>query len=491
MSFEEEVASDLAYGFRRHADFYLHTYKEWGEKDRAAWRSLVIDHEQTFGRRRIDESAHLRLAEYLDAHPSAVPYVQRFLEIAKENDSTLVMSTDGKEKTRGQDESRQAAQLLTRGLDKAEGAFLVAVVLGVCNEIFPHDPAKALRIAEVAGFPAELLSLHGEALLAGRENAESVGEAIREERSPTAGPVPGSASDQGAEEGEAISAERSSSPRQAPVPGIGEIIHRAADGDWARGLYTLETRIFTPGDDRGFATAPDASARLRASATLSPGTAGASEVRTQSDMSQDRAAERGTPNTGKSQPAGTIESRRIGDGTAAGVGADYHVNLVASQPGVSALQGMNTQAQVSLLRQPGLLTVTMTFYGTGTSANEWTLRDSSGKAVFLGGHMPTGTTDVSAKDKPGADQPIGKLNMLLGVDQRGRFTNLLNADFKDGNGKVVAAETNRSIDEWNHAITKAITPANMPHPERGQVDREASAAKQPQATEHAKDGMER
>jgi hypothetical protein len=492
MSFEEEVASDLAYGFRRHADFYLNTYKELEEKDRAAWRSRVIKNEQTFGLRRIDDSADLRMAEYLDAHPTAVPHIRRFLEIAKENASLKVMSPDGKQETRGQAELREAALLITRGLDKAEGPFFVAVVLGAFNEIFPNDPAKALRWAEVVGFPAELLSLHGEARWAGRENAESIGEAIRAERSPTAGPMPGSASDQGAEEKEDISAERSSSPREAPVPGIGEIIRRNADGDWARGLYTLETRIFTPGDNRGFATAPDASARLHASATLSPGTAGASEVRTHSDMSQERAAEPGKRSTGKGEPVGTIETRRIGDGTAdKGTGADYHVSLVASKPGVSGLEGMNTQAQVSLLRQPGLLTVTMTLYGTGSSANEWTLRDSSGKAVFLAGHMPAGATNVSAKDKSGAELSTGSLTMLLGVDQHGRFTGILGAEFKDGKGKVLAAEANRGIDQWNQGLAKALTPANMPAPERGQADREASAAKQRQAIEHAKEGTER
>lgn len=105
--------------------------------------------------------------------------------------------------------------------------------------------------------------------------------------------------------------------------------------------------------------------------------------------------------------------------------------------------------------------------------------------------MPGEAKDVAGKDKPGLEQPTGKLNMLLAVDQQGKFTSLLGADFKDGNGKVLAAETKLGIDEWNKKITKTLTPANMRSPERGLNDQEVSAAKQRQAAEHAAGGMER
>jgi hypothetical protein len=81
--------------------------------------------------------------------------------------------------------------------------------------------------------------------------------------------------------------------------------------------------------------------------------------------------------------------------------------------------------------------------------------------------------------------------MTIAVDQHGRFTGLVGAELTAGDGRVVATETNRGIDEWNHVIANALTPAKMPSPEREQVDREAPAAKQHQATKPAGKTMER
>src|SRR5262249_33220048 len=125
----------------------------------------------------IGGSAQLRVIEYLDAHPSMQLAVERYLEAIDRDSKTLVITSDGRQQTRGEERAQEAASVAQGQITNLTGNTIGAAIQGIANEIC-DDPAAALRYAQPFVTISEWFVLRFEAREAGEEKARAVGEDV-------------------------------------------------------------------------------------------------------------------------------------------------------------------------------------------------------------------------------------------------------------------------------------------------------------------------
>ena len=111
------------------------------------------------------------------------------------------------------------------------------------------------------------------------------------------------------------------------------------------------------------------------------------------------------------------------------------------------------------------LTIDAKLSGDRFPAQEAVIRDSSGSAIFLGGHMPTNKNEVYTKLFGNSDRPITTLHMTVQVDNAGNFVRINSAELKDPSGNTICrldAGLDQSgkpnIETWNQQAMNALTP---------------------------------
>ena len=201
----------------------------------------------------------------------------------------------------------------------------------------------------------------------------------------------------------------------------------------------------------------EGSSLTKADVTISPGTAGAGHVRTQS-------------NDAAAQPEAKLEIRE------GGRGATYDLQLaVPSQTGATT----DARAQVTIAQQSGSITVLAVFSGDKSAAQEIVLRDAAGTGIFLGGHMPSRGDGMSAATGQNTERHGGTLMLTAGVNNTGEFDGSISAVLKTPDGKVISQFDSKpgphskdvpavqpDVWTWNHTTMTNLTPPNMPAPEQ-------------------------
>ena len=236
-------------------------------------------------------------------------------------------------------------------------------------------------------------------------------------------------------------------------------------------IFTLESRCFVPvakfgggfaGDRRGFSTTADASSRIHATAIIAPSTGLASDIRKYSDTTYGPPLLVMPTAAANGQPAATISAEKRSDGTSL-----FQMHVSGDNPMMMGVApDIDNHAAVTTTYQSnGILRVTANFTGDKFPASEWTLRDASGQAVFLGGHMPTHMMEVFTKLWGDAQRPTGTVELAIQLNDKGNFEKVVGAEFKTADGTVIAKAQDVSVVGWNQAITSAITPPGMPAPD--------------------------
>jgi hypothetical protein len=164
MFFEDDVKESVKAGLEGHLRFYVDTYlyEKNTDKDRADYRGHIINQEQSLLARSPDDSARLRVIEYLDSHPHEKQQAIDYVGVLHRAETMPTMSS-------AQPHS-EAGAVLQEQLHRLEGGFLIAVVQGVYNEYF-HDPAVALDKAGLAVTIVGLVETAAEAKAVGIESA--------------------------------------------------------------------------------------------------------------------------------------------------------------------------------------------------------------------------------------------------------------------------------------------------------------------------------
>ena len=171
MFFENDVKESLNAGLEGHLRFYVDTYlyDKNTEKDRADYRAHIINQEQSLLLRSADDSARLKVIEYLDSHPLAKQHAVDYVSALHRAETMPSISS-------GHAHGGDAGAVLQEQLHRLEGGFLVALVQGIYNEHY-HDLAVALDKAGPATTIAGMVEAHGEAMHGGIESARRFEEA--------------------------------------------------------------------------------------------------------------------------------------------------------------------------------------------------------------------------------------------------------------------------------------------------------------------------
>jgi hypothetical protein len=251
---------------------------------------------------------------------------------------------------------------------------------------------------------------------------------------------------------------------------------RQDPGAVPKALFSLEVRTFQPCPgttenpvaDRPFDVAKGAGSEVRAVVTICPTTATAGKVMIQTSQALDRAA-RGLGTPAPAGPAATIEVKKGNDGST--------YTLGISRPGAASggNPGTDAQARLTISSTPGSITISGTFGCNASPAHQMVLRDTSGQAVFLAGHMPTKDGHAFHPGTKGVDRPSNVIRMTLGVDAAGRFDGRVTAEIKGAKGHVISRTeggpdlpAKSHLVAWNHMVIKTLTPPQMPEPHPAQ-----------------------
>jgi hypothetical protein len=160
MLFENDVKESLKAGLEGHLRYYVDTYLKDTEKDRAGYRGHIIEQEQSFLMRSPDESARLRVIEYLDSHPLAKEYAIAYVGALHRTETMPSISS-------GQAHGHDPLQ---EQLHRLEGGPLSALVQFIYNEHY-HDLNVALDKAGLATTVAGMVEAHCDAQAGGVESA--------------------------------------------------------------------------------------------------------------------------------------------------------------------------------------------------------------------------------------------------------------------------------------------------------------------------------
>lgn len=161
-------------------------------------------------------------------------------------------------------------------------------------------------------------------------------------------------------------------------------------------------------------------------------------------------------------------------------GSVFQVEAHARNPLVYGAPDLDIEARVTITNEmPRVIDVKAQFGSDGFPASEWTLRDASGKAIFLSGFMPDSPLQVFTRIYGPADTVTGTLTMQILLDYDGNFVRVREAKFEGPCGTVklpfdLSNEPN--IDAWNERIMERLTKEGMPLPDTAQRAPERGAA---------------
>ncbi len=213
--------------------------------------------------------------------------------------------------------------------------------------------------------------------------------------------------------------------RDAPLPRAGEV------GVYVRTFHHGETlgAVFA-GDDRGFSTDRDVTARIRAGAVLQP----------QGDGTLDLQRFGGRSDQTTFLPTGTTETE-VPEVTAHIIDndrgfTDLTLDYSGADPLVAIAPEVNSHSTFSLRDQDGVLSVRAQVSADDFPNAEAFLRDGAGNAVFVGVHTPDRNDNVESLIG-GADTELIDVSFEVLHDECGNFTGVMQQ------GEVF------TIEQWN------------------------------------------